>query len=60
LQKFFARGVPLTTASDSHGAGNVGDRSVDLAKLATDAGYETLQAFRSRNGYSVPLKPLTP
>lgn len=55
LGRFAARGVPLTTASDSHGPGRVADRSEDLRRLAEDAGYRSLRAFRRRQGRDVPL-----
>lgn len=55
LEEFFRRGVPVTTASDTHGLGNLAERGADLAKLAIDAGYGALRAFRSRRGIDVPI-----
>jgi histidinol-phosphatase (PHP family) len=55
LGRFWAAGVPLTTASDSHGPGLVGARSLELAALAQAAGYRHLRAFRSRVGRDVAL-----
>jgi histidinol-phosphatase (PHP family) len=55
LERFAARGVPVTTASDTHGPSKVGFRADDLAKLAADAGYTTLRVFRQRAGEDVPL-----
>ena len=57
LARFHARGVPVTTASDTHGDGAVGERSVELAALARGAGYESLRAFRARVGVDVPVGP---
>lgn len=55
LASFAERRVPLTTASDSHGVGDVADRSGQLATLARAAGYDTLRAFSGRKGRDVPL-----
>lgn len=55
LERFHRRGVPVTTASDSHGPTNVGSRAQELGQLAADAGYSTLRAFRRRAGHDVPL-----
>jgi histidinol-phosphatase (PHP family) len=55
LSKFSSLGVPLTTASDTHGLGNVADRATDLRRLAAEAGYSELQAFAARQGRAVPL-----
>ncbi len=57
LERFHARGVPLTTASDSHGSARVADRADDLAGLAAAAGYTSLRAFRRRRGHDVALRP---
>ncbi len=53
-------GVPLTTASDTHGLGNVANRAPELHELATSAGYSTLRAFRRRSGHDVPVGPAPP
>ncbi len=58
LARFRAAGVPVTTASDSHGPARVADRAEDLAALARAAGYERLRAFRRRAPREVPLAPL--
>jgi histidinol-phosphatase (PHP family) len=57
LARFHDRGVPATTASDSHGPGDVASRAVELAGLATAAGYTTLRAFRQRKGRDVDIAP---
>ena len=56
LRRFFARGVPVTMASDSHGPSNVADRSAELAELARGAGYGSLRAFRGRQGIDLPIE----
>jgi histidinol-phosphatase (PHP family) len=55
LERFAALGVPVTTASDSHGLTHVADRAGDLRDLAAAAGYTTLRAFRGREGIDVPI-----
>jgi histidinol-phosphatase (PHP family) len=55
LERFAAAGVPITTASDTHGLSHIADRSPQLQSMATAAGYSTLRAFRSRQGYEVAL-----
>jgi histidinol-phosphatase (PHP family) len=55
LSRFRKAGVPATTASDSHGLGDVADRSGELRALLADAGYETLTSFRSRTPTQVPV-----
>ena len=57
LARFAARGVPVTTASDSHGPGCVGERASELGRFAAAAGYTTLRAFRQRVGHDVALDP---
>jgi HisJ family histidinol phosphate phosphatase len=56
LSRFAAHGVPLTTASDTHGTALVGERAGELAQLASAAGYERLRAFRQRVGHDVALE----
>ncbi len=56
LQRFADRHVPVTTASDSHGPGRVGERGDELRRLAAEAGYKTLRTFRARRGHDVPLE----
>jgi histidinol-phosphatase (PHP family) len=58
LDRFFARGVPLTTASDTHGLSHIADRAPALHTLASRAGYTTLRAYRGRQGHDVPLGEL--
>jgi histidinol-phosphatase (PHP family) len=55
LEEFFRRGVPVTTASDTHGLPNLAERAADLRELAVGAGYGSLRAFRARNGLDVPI-----
>jgi histidinol-phosphatase (PHP family) len=55
LRRFHRGGVPLTTASDTHGPGHIADRAPVLHRLAREAGYSTLRAFEGRNGYDVAL-----
>ena len=55
LARFAARGVPVTTASDSHGPDHVGERAAELGRLAAAAGYTRLRAFRARVGRDVAL-----
>lgn len=57
LERFAARGVPLTTASDSHGSGRVAERADELRAMAAGAGYTSLRAFRHRQGHDVVLDP---
>jgi len=60
LAQFRARGVPVTTASDAHGLDDVADRAAQLHRLVTDAGYDTLCAWRDRHPISVPVGPEPP
>lgn len=60
LGEFFRRGVPVTTASDTHGVGNLAERGTSLRELAVDAGYGSLRAFRSRRGVDVPIDTPAP
>jgi histidinol-phosphatase (PHP family) len=55
LERFHAGGVPITTASDTHGLSHVADRAPALRALAAEAGYSTLRGFRSRRGRDIPL-----
>lgn len=55
LARFRAAGVPVTTASDAHRLAHVAERQGDLLALLTDAGYDTLAAFRGRRSRPVPL-----
>ncbi|MDP9071869.1 MAG: histidinol-phosphatase [Actinomycetota bacterium] len=55
LERFRARGVPVTTASDAHRLAEVGQGVVELRPLLAAAGYEALNAYSSRNARPVPL-----
>ncbi|MGO8876753.1 MAG: histidinol-phosphatase [Acidimicrobiales bacterium] len=55
LSRLFSRGVPITTASDTHGLSHVADRAPALRALAAAAGYSSLRGFRGRQGYDVDL-----
>ena len=57
LRLFAAKGVPVTTASDSHGPWEVADGSALLHRTAVRAGYASLRAFRRRVGADVPIGP---
>lgn len=58
LDRFFKRGVPVTTASDAHGPKNVASRANQLREIATRAGYSTLRAYRRRAGYDIGIDEL--
>jgi histidinol-phosphatase (PHP family) len=60
LERFRRAGVPLTTASDSHGVSDVAHRSADLRRLLEAAGYDSLCAFRCRQPQPVALAPAVP
>ncbi|HEV2361945.1 MAG TPA: histidinol-phosphatase [Acidimicrobiales bacterium] len=55
LDRFHRRGVPVTTASDSHGPKRVAARNGELRALASAAGYTSLCAFSARRPREVPL-----
>lgn len=55
LDRFAARGVPVTTASDAHQLPDVAHRSADLRALVEGAGYTELTSFRARRPVPVPL-----
>lgn len=55
LERFRERGVPVTTASDAHGLGDVAMRSGSLRALVSSAGYTELAAYRSRTMVPVPV-----
>ena len=55
LQKFKARNVPITTASDGHHLDHVGFRIADLRPLLDQAGYTELVAFDRRKPRAVAL-----
>ena len=55
LARFRANGVPVTTASDTHGPDLVAHRSSDLRELVEGAGYSHLATFHQRERREVPL-----
>ena len=59
LDRFVAAGVPLTTASDAHHCDQVAARADDLRDLLSSVGVDTLQGFRARQPYQVPVTPGT-
>jgi histidinol-phosphatase (PHP family) len=58
LERFVARGVPLTTASDAHRLEHVADRADDLRAVLAAAGAGVLQGYRGRTPYAVPVTGL--
>ena len=48
LQRFAARGVPLTTASDAHRLEQVADQADALRSILGAAGVDSLQGYRAR------------
>ncbi len=60
LDRFVARRVPLTTASDAHRLEHVADRADDLRAVLAAAGATSLQAYRGRVGHAVPVSPSAP
>lgn len=58
LARLAARGVPLTTASDAHHEDHVADRAAELRSLLDAVGVRRLQAYRRRQGHTVPLGPV--
>ncbi len=60
LERFRARGVGFTTASDAHGESKVADRADDLRALLESSGIDRLVAFEARRGRSVPLTEAAP
>jgi histidinol-phosphatase (PHP family) len=57
LERFVARGVPLTTASDAHRLDHVAHRADELRALLGTAGVTALQGYRRRSPHAVPLSP---
>lgn len=55
LQRFNARGVPITTATDAHVLERVGERRGDVRDLCVAAGYDALQAYADRTPRRVEL-----
>jgi histidinol-phosphatase (PHP family) len=60
LERFAARGVPLTTASDAHRHEHVADRSAGLRQILDAVGVESLRGYRHRVPHTVALDPLAP
>ena len=55
LERFVARGVPLTTASDAHQVDYVADRADDLRAVLASVGVAQLQGYRRRIPYPVAV-----
>jgi histidinol-phosphatase (PHP family) len=55
LDRFVAKGVPLTTASDAHALDHVADRAGDMAAELARVGVTELQGFRGRRPHVVPV-----
>ena len=55
LQRFRARDVPITTATDAHVLERVGERRGDVRELCVAAGYDALQAYAARTPRRVSL-----
>lgn len=56
LDRFHRAGVPVTTASDTHGPGHVGHRRDDLRDMVVAAGYTELTAFSRRRRRPVRIE----
>ena len=48
LERFAARGVPFTTASDAHRREQVADQAAALRGVLDAVGVDTLQAYTAR------------
>jgi histidinol-phosphatase (PHP family) len=55
LERFVARGVPLTTASDAHRTEEVADAAGALRSILDAVGVSSLQAYRGRTPHAVPV-----
>jgi len=55
LERFVARDVPLTTASDAHQLDHVAHRADDLRALLGRLGVESLQGYRARRPCAVAV-----
>jgi histidinol phosphatase-like PHP family hydrolase len=55
LERFVARGVPLTTASDAHRLEHVADQADTLRSLLGSVGVDTLQAYSGRVPHAVAV-----
>ena len=60
LERFCARGVGFTTASDAHRLPDVADRAGELAGLLAGAGITTLRSFRGRMPSEVAVTAAVP
>ena len=55
LERFVAREVGLTTASDAHRLDHVADRADELRAVLAAVGARSLQGYRERVAYPVPV-----
>jgi len=55
LERLVAREVPLTTASDAHRLDHVADHAASLRSLLGSVGVSSLQGYRGRRAYAVPV-----
>jgi histidinol-phosphatase (PHP family) len=55
LERFAARGVPFTTASDAHRLEQVADGADELRKLLGVVGVDALQGYRARTPHPVAV-----
>ncbi len=55
LSYFFDKGVPITTASDSHGIVDVAYRIDEIKQLISKAGYDSLLSFSGRKPLPTPI-----
>jgi histidinol-phosphatase (PHP family) len=57
LERFCARGVPLTTASDAHRLEQVADQADRMRALLGQVGVDTLRGFEARHPRPRPVAP---
>jgi histidinol-phosphatase (PHP family) len=55
MERFAARGVPFTTASDAHRLEQVADRAADLRGLLGSVGVDSLQGYHGRVAHRVAV-----
>ena len=55
LDRFCARGVTFTTASDAHRSDRVAERAGDLRAMLAARGVDSLAAYERRHRVAVPL-----
>jgi histidinol-phosphatase (PHP family) len=60
LERFAARGVPLTTASDAHRLDQVADGAMALRGLLEAVGVDVLQGYHDRSPRAVAVGSPTP